>query len=150
MSLSLAESLCSISTNAPARDWRAAIRLAGDGLVNGGAATAEYTEQMITAVEEHGPYIVIAPGIALAHARPSDAVLHGGMSWVSLESPVEFGNPRNDPVTLVIGLAALDHTAHIEALKAMAGVLGNDAIRARLSEAQTPEDVRAILSQATA
>ncbi|MFP5018912.1 PTS sugar transporter subunit IIA, partial [Paenarthrobacter ureafaciens] len=83
-------------------------------------------------------------------ARPSDAVLHGGMSWVSLESPVEFGNPRNDPVTLVVGLAALDHTAHIEALKAMAGVLGNDAIRARLSEAQTPEDVRAILSQATA
>ncbi|WP_299167894.1 PTS sugar transporter subunit IIA [uncultured Arthrobacter sp.] len=146
MSLNLAEELSSITTKATASDWREAIRLAGDGLVAGGVTTEAYTEEMITAVEEHGPYIVIAPGIALAHARPAESVLKGGLSWVSLETPVEFGHASNDPVTLVIGLAALDHTAHIEVLKAVAGVLSNKEVRARLEAAETPDQVRDLLS----
>lgn len=150
MALNLAESLCSISTKATATNWRDAIRLSGDGLVSGGATTDEYTDQMITAVEEHGPYIVIAPGIALAHARPSEAVLHGGLSWVSLDTPVEFGHPKNDPVALVIGLAATDHHTHIEVLKAMAGVLSNKAVRARLDAAATEDEVRTILAESAA
>jgi PTS system ascorbate-specific IIA component len=148
VALNLAEALCSITTKATADNWREAIRLSGDGLVAGGATTNDYTEQMIKAVEEHGPYIVIAPGIALAHGRPSDAVLQGGLSWVSLETPVEFGHPKNDPVTLVIGLAAMDHTTHIEVLKAMAGVLSNKAVRRNLEAATTDEEVRSILADA--
>ena len=150
MTLNLAESLCSISTKATATDWREAIRLSGDGLVSGGATTDEYTDQMIAAVVEHGPYIVIAPGIALAHARPSDAVLHGGLSWVSLKTPVEFGHAKNDPVTLVIGLAAVDHTTHIDVLKAVAGVLSDKVVRARLEAATTDDEVRTILGEAAA
>ncbi|MFE4834590.1 PTS sugar transporter subunit IIA [Arthrobacter sp. NPDC056691] len=150
MALNLADSLCSISTKATATTWRDAIRLSGDGLASGGATTGDYTEQMIAAVEEHGPYIVIAPGIALAHARPSDAVLHSGLSWVSLDSPVEFGHPKNDPVTLVIGLAAIDHHTHIEVLKAMAGVLSDKAVRASLDAAVTEDEVRTILAEAAA
>ncbi|KRF03433.1 PTS ascorbate transporter subunit IIA [Arthrobacter sp. Soil782] len=146
MTLNLAEELSSITTKATASDWREAIRLAGDGLVAGGVTTEAYTEEMITAVEEHGPYIVIAPGIALAHSRPAESVLKGGLSWVSLETPVEFGHASNDPVTLVIGLAALDHTAHIEVLKAVAGVLSNKEVRARLEAAETPDQVRDLLS----
>lgn len=145
MALNLAGALRSITTQATAHDWREAIRLSGDGLVSSGATTAEYTEQMIKAVEEHGPYIVIAPGIALAHARPSEAVLTGGLSWVSLENPVEFGHPTNDPVTLVIGLAAVDHSAHIEVLKALASILSDRAAKERLESAVTEEEVRSIL-----
>ena len=150
MALNLADALCSITTKATAIDWRDAIRLSGDGLVAGGATTNDYTDQMIAAVDEHGPYIVIAPGIALAHGRPSDAVLHGGLSWVSLETPVEFGHPKNDPVALVIGLAAVDHTTHIEVLKAMAGVLSDSDARKRLEAAATSEEVRSLLAQAAA
>lgn len=150
VSLNLAEAVCSITTKATANNWREAIRLSGDGLVAGGATTNEYTDQMITAVEEHGPYIVIAPGIALAHARPSEAVLHAGLSWVSLETPVKFGHPKNDPVTLVIGLAATDHTAHINVLKATAAVLSDTAVRERLEAATTDEEVRSILAQTAA
>ncbi|MFF2029877.1 PTS sugar transporter subunit IIA [Arthrobacter sp. NPDC058192] len=150
MALNLAQELSSITTRAAAADWRAAIRLAGDGLVAGGVTTDDYTDEMIAAVEEHGPYIVIAPGIALAHARPAESVLKGGLSWVSLEAPVEFGHSSNDPVSLVIGLAALDHTAHIEVLKAVAGVLSDKEARAELEAAATPDEVRAILSNLAA
>lgn len=146
MALNLAEELSSITTNVIASDWREGIRLAGAGLVAGGVTTDDYTDQMIAAVEEHGPYIVIAPGVALAHARPSEAVLKEGLSWVSLASPIEFGHKSNDPVSLVIGLAALDHTSHIEILKAVAGVLSNPAARRSLDAATSEEEVRSILT----
>ena len=145
MAFNLAEALSSIVTQANAADWRAAIRLAGDGLVSGGATTDAYTDEMIAAVEKHGPYIVIAPGVALAHSRPSPAVLTGGLSWVSLATPVEFGNKANDPVNLVIGLAAVDHDAHLTVMRALAGVLSDSSAMERLTAATSPDDVRAVL-----
>ena len=43
-------------------------------------------------VDEHGPYIVIAPGLALAHARPGPEVLADGLAVVTLAEPVPFGH----------------------------------------------------------
>lgn len=146
MAINLAESLCSITTKASAQDWRDAIRISGAGLVAGGATTDAYTDQMIAAVEEHGPYIVIAPGLALAHGRPSEAVLTGGLSWVSLKDPVEFGHPKNDPVSLVIGLAALDHTTHMDVLKALAGILSQKGKLEKLVAAESEDELRALLT----
>ena len=139
----------SIALDVHAADWREAITLSGDGLVSSGATSAEYTREMIEAVEELGPYIVIAPGLALAHARPSPAVLTGGLSWVRLAEPVEFGHATNDPVTLVIGLAAKDHDAHIGVMSALAGVLADPEQMRQLTEAPTPARVRELLTSFT-
>lgn len=136
-----------IATRAEAADWRDAVRLAGRGLTAQGATTDAYTDQMIAAVEQHGPYIVIAPGFALAHARPSEAVLRTGISWVSLAEPVEFGSETNDPVSLVVGLAATDHDSHLATMAALAGVLADDAMLAKAMAARTSERVRDALRQ---
>ncbi len=135
----------SIVLGATARDWRAAVRLAGDALVASGAATADYAGEMIATVEQLGPYIVIAPGIALAHSRPSPAVLATGLAWVTLAEPVPFGHPDNDPVTLVLGLAARDEDGHVDALAALANLLADDERRAGLLGLTSPEDVRAAI-----
>ena len=79
----------------------------------------------VDAVAENGPYIVIAPGIALAHGRPSEAVLEVGLSLVTLAQPVDFGNEANDPVRLVIGLCATDHNTHIDIMAELATFLGD-------------------------
>jgi PTS system ascorbate-specific IIA component len=112
-----------------ASDWQAAVRLAGDALVASGATTPDYTAEMVTTVEQLGPYIVIAPGIALAHARPSPAVLRAGISLVTLLEPVAFGHRENDPVYLVIGLAAVDEEGHITALSTLAEFLSDETRR---------------------
>ncbi|MSV76880.1 MAG: PTS sugar transporter subunit IIA, partial [Actinobacteria bacterium] len=98
-----AEGSLAVAVAASNRDE--AIIASGQLLVASGRVTPEYVEQMLAAVEEFGPYIVIAPGIALAHARPSEAVLSSGLSLAVLANPVEFGS-HNDPVRLVFGLAA--------------------------------------------
>jgi len=150
--MSLAEYLPegSIITGAQAADWREALRLAGDALVAQGVATDVYTDEMIKSVEDLGPYIVIAPGFALAHSRPSPAVLKTGISWVSLAEPVKFGNKDNDPVRLVVGLAAEDPNAHIEIMSALADVLADDDVLDDAIDADTPEKVREVLRAATA
>lgn len=134
-----------VSLDVPAADWREAVRRAGDLMVATGAATDTYTAEMIENVQENGPYIVIAPGLAFAHARPSPAVLRTGMSWVRLAAPVEFGHETNDPVELVVGLAARDASEHTAAMGALARLLADPDTARALREAPTPQAVHAIL-----
>lgn len=132
--------------NVPAEDWRAAIRACGEALVATDVVAPSYIDQMIGVVEELGPYIVIAPGIALAHARPSPAVHRAGLSLVLLAQPVPFGHAENDPVRLVIGLAAPDHQSHIQALATLAELLSNEDCRSQLLNADAPSTVRHIIT----
>lgn len=130
---------------AVATDWREAIRRAGDALAASGAVTDAYTDEMIATVEALGPYIVIAPGIALAHSRPSLAVLRSGLSIVTLSRPVDFGHRTNDPVRLVVGLAAPDDAGHVDALAALAEFLVDDARREALLAARDAATVRSLI-----
>jgi PTS system ascorbate-specific IIA component len=132
-----------IASDAP--DWRAAVRASGEALVDCGATTAAYTDEMIATVEQLGPYIVIAPGIALAHSRPSPAVLRAGISLVTLVNPVEFGHRQNDPVRLVVGLAAPDDEGHVTALATLAEFLADEGRRTALLSASDPASIRQMI-----
>ncbi len=134
-----------IGLDVRAADWQEAVTAAGRLLEETGVADAPYTRSMIDNVTENGPYIVIAPGFAFAHARPSEAVHRTGLSWVRLAEPVEFGHPGNDPVTLVVALAAKDDDAHTQAMAQLAKVIGDPASKAALDAATTPAEVKAAL-----
>ena len=139
----------SLAVSVSAADREQAIRASGELLISSGRVTAEYVEQMLAAVEEFGPYIVIAPGIALAHARPSEAVLETGLSLAVLAAPVEFGS-HNDPVRLVFGLAALDHESHLGVLAALAERLSDEEFVNNLINAVTIGQLSALLTGQTA
>ncbi|MET8183511.1 PTS sugar transporter subunit IIA [Streptomyces sp. NPDC005336] len=136
----------SIRLDVRAADWREAIGIAGGLMVETGVTTDEYTGEMVANVEENGPYIVIAPGVAFAHSRPSPAVRKTGMSWVRLAEPVEFGHESNDPVTLVVALAAQDSGAHTSAMAGLARLLGDPDTTAALAAAPTPEALYTVLT----
>lgn len=130
---------------ASASSWRDALRLAGGALVTSGAATEPYTDAMIGLVEEHGPYIVISPGLAFAHARPGPAVLRDGLAVVTLETPVAFGHPHNDPVRVVLGLAVAGVGAHLESIGEIANLFNDPTVTRRIAAATTADEVRAIM-----
>lgn len=130
-----------VRLDAHAEDWREAVRLAGALLRDNGIAGESYTDAMIRVVEEHGPYIVITPGFALTHARPDDSVSRTGMSFVRLAEPVAFGHEANDPVRIVMGLAATGDGAHQSAMANLAGVLADPERRAALDTAEDPAQV---------
>ena len=134
----------SIRVSAAALDREHAIELAGDLLVSSGRVTPEYTVAMVEVLDSHGPYFVISPGVALAHAKPSDSVISTGLSLVTLAEPIVFGNEANDPVRLVIGLCAIDHDSHIEMLAELSALLSDNETVNILLNAGDTEQIRSI------
>ena len=134
-----------IRVGAHAVDWRGAVRTAGDALTRSGATRASYADRMIGVIEEFGAYVVIAPGLALAHARPGPDVLHGGLSVVTLVEPVAFGHPHNDPVRVVVGLAVSSAEEHVASVAELANAFNDATVIERLAAAGTADEVRALL-----
>lgn len=130
---------------AHADDWRAAVTLAGEALAAAGSAQPSYSAEMIRMIEEHGPYVVIAPGLALAHARPGPEVLSDGLSVVTLARAVEFGHPHNDPVRVVLGLAIVPGGDHLGAVAAVANVFNDSTAIEDLAAAGSVDEVLAIM-----
>ena len=121
------------------KDWQDAIRAAARLLINDGAVEERFSDAMIRVAKEFGPYIVVAPGIALPHARPEDGVIEASIAVLRLKTPVDFGNKDNDPVYLVVALAAIDNQQHIKGLSELAEVLGDEENIKDIKQAQTKE-----------
>ncbi|MFL0250244.1 BglG family transcription antiterminator [Clostridium neuense] len=129
-----------IKLNVDAKDWEQAIRFGGEILKANDVVKQEYIEGMINSVKTLGPYVVIAPGIAMPHARPDESVKKIGMSLVTLKEPVNFGNKDNDPVRLVVCLCAVDHTSHLKALSQLVTFLGDkDFVEVALNSTEPSE-----------
>ena len=123
----------------------AAIEIAGELLVQSGKAKHSYVASMLEAVERFGPYIVIAPGIALAHGKPSEDVIETGLSLLVLKQAIEFHHSQNDPVQLVFGLAATDHESHIETMAKLAELLSDQDRVSTLLTSSDSDQIRALL-----
>lgn len=109
-------------------DWEEAGVIAGKLLLDNNYIKEDYIERMLEAVHEYGPYIVIAPGIALFHARPEESVKEICLSMITLKTPVEFGADDKDPVDLVFALGAIDHNSHLEAMAELMKILQDDQL----------------------
>ena len=96
-------------------------------------------------IEEFGAYVVIAPGLALAHARPGPDVRREGLSVVTLARPVAFGHPHNDPVRVVLGVAVATPAEHVAFVAALANVFNDPRAVACVAAATSPDEVRAVL-----
>ena len=114
-----------INLKSTAKDWVQAMRLSGQLLVNSKYITEGYIDLAIKTVEEYGPYIVIIPGLALSHSRPDVTVLKTGISLLTLSRPVHF-DCENDPVDIVITLAAVNDTDHLGLLAKLCDYLSED------------------------
>ncbi len=131
-----------------AASWQDAVRGAGNLLLQAGSITAQYIEEMIQAVVELGPYMVLMPGFALAHAAPSAAVLRDDISLITLKAPVAFGNAENDPVKVVLCICCKDRESHRTTLQRVAMSVMEDGMIDNMAAAQSVDDLRALLQNA--
>lgn len=120
--------------------WQAAVRHVGGMLSAQGAATPEYADHMIKVIEQFGPYIVIAPGIALVHARPGHDTLDNGLAAIVIPDGVSFGHPRFDPVRLVLGVALTRAEDHLSVVAAIANTVDEGGVLERALATQDPQE----------
>lgn len=138
-----------IKVGVEVEDWKQAIRAAGELLLNTGGIHPSYINKMIETAKKLGPYIVIAPGIALTHAAPTDGVKFPCFSLITLKSPVNFGNPDKDPVRLLIAIAVVDHKAHVKALIELIEIIGDQENLRAISNAREEGQLLDLLLKAT-
>lgn len=124
-----------------AKDWQVAIRICGEILVKTGKVEVTYVDAMISNIQELGPYILIAPGVAMPHARPEDGVIQEGISIVVvvLKEEVAFAPGREFKV--LIGLAALNSESHIYILQKIAEVISEADTLERLKNATENDEI---------
>lgn len=123
------------------RDWQEAIKLGTALIEEKRCVSSAYKEAIIKNFSEFGPYMVVAPGIVLAHARPENGVKKLAMSLITLDPPVSFGHEVNDPVKLVVTLAAADNESHLKALSQLMELFMNPEDLSGIIKATNKEEV---------
>lgn len=131
-----------IQTNIHVNDWEDAVRLCGKLLVETGKVTESYVQAMVQNIHELGPYIIIAPEVALPHSRPEDGVRKKGISVLVLDESITFAGEKR--VKLLIGLAATDKDSHMNLLQQVAEVIGDEERLKRLKNAGSAAEVEAV------
>ena len=136
-----------IEVGLKAENWEDAIRKSAKCLLVKGTIEQSYIEGMINAIKENGPYIVIAPHVALAHTRPEHGANALGISFSLLKDPVPFGADTNDPVKLIITFSSVDNESHLELLSELVDILMDDERVEQLFLAKTKEAFYDILTK---
>ena len=127
--------------NKTATDWKESIIAAGEILLWNKCISVNYLQQMIKLVLQYGPYIVVAPGIALAHAAPTDGVLQPGASIIRLKEPVSFGKEEFDPISIVVACAVNDNLDYSNALLQLMATIRKPDFYQCVMEAKDAKDV---------
>ncbi len=140
--------------HAHAGDWREAITIGTDMLITSGAIKPSYHEAIISSVEKLGPYICIAPNLALPHARPEDGVIKTAFALVTLNTPVYFEG-EDEPVDVLITLAGSSSDEHMEGLMEVTQVLDDEDSETgvdldKLRRCQSKEDIYRVIDEALA
>jgi len=126
------------------KNWIEAVKLSGTLLAVDGVVEERYIDAMVKVTEELGPYAVIAPGVAIPHARPEDGAREIGLSILVVKNGVNFSSP-NDPVYVVIGFAAIDKTSHLGILKELAELLDTPDLVEKLRNSSSSEEIIEII-----
>ncbi|TET31645.1 MAG: PTS sugar transporter subunit IIA [Anaerolineales bacterium] len=130
-----------VKAKVTATSWEQAVEVAGMVLVQANLVEPRYIDAMKKTLRKLGPYSVIAPGIAMPHARPEDGVIQTGFSLVTLVNPVTFGNAENDPVDILLAFSASDKERHITALKEISVFLSNDGLMRKVRTANSNDQL---------
>ena len=129
--------------------WQDAVGLAAQPLLAHGYIEESYIQAMIASINETGPYIVLAPKVAVPHASPDAGVHQLGISLLQVKEPVDFSEDDDDDkkVQLIFVLAAVDSTAHLRALQELALILDDEEAIDSLIAASDSREILAIIDK---
>ncbi|WP_280770696.1 PTS sugar transporter subunit IIA [Salipaludibacillus daqingensis] len=130
-----------------ADNWMDAIRISAQPLLQEQKITTNYVEAMITNIQELGPYILIAPNVALPHARPEQGVNEIGLSVTVFQEMVFFDKAEAEKPSeakIFICLAAKDSESHLNLLKEISSLIENEEMITRMMNTNSEEELHEI------
>lgn len=128
-------------------NWPQALEICARPLLEMNVIAPEYIMAIVEQHQKLGPYYVLAPGLAMPHARPEEGAKGLGLSLLKLKEGISFGAGEFDPVDVIVMLAAPDKHSHIEMISALAELFSSDEDMAQLHVATTREEIKAIIER---
>ncbi|MEG0286255.1 MULTISPECIES: PTS sugar transporter subunit IIA [Vagococcus] len=105
------------------KDWKEAVDLASQPLLEKQLITDVYVENMKQSVLDNGPYMVLTDYFALMHAKAGEGVNQKSMSLLVTKEEVSM---EGKPVKIFLVLAAEDSQNHLESLQQIMTVFMDD------------------------
>lgn len=103
-----------------------ALDLACIKLIEEGKIEERYVDAIKKKHIEIGPYYVLAPKIAMPHARPENGVNEPSLQVTVFKNGADFESVDNGLVYLSITLAAMDSDNHIQTIVSLSELFQND------------------------
>lgn len=100
--------------------WEDSIKLACKPLVSNKSIEARYIDAIIKSTNDLGPYYVVGPQMAMPHASPDSGVNKIALSLLVVKNGVNYNSDGNDPVKLIVVLAATDNNSHVDIMGKLA------------------------------
>lgn len=125
--------------------WEDAVTAAAQPLLRDGAIKAEYIDHMISSIKEYGPYIVIAPNIAMPHAQGGKGVNENSFSFLKLNEPVHFSDSSEHDAQLIFVLASVDSASHLGLLEGFVEAVSDEKFVEELLKTQNIAELEQLL-----
>lgn len=124
-------------------NWKDAVQASCNPMIEQGVIDQRYVEAIFACVEKYGPYICIAPNIAIPHSTEgAEGVSKTAIGFMHVNESVYFD--ENDPdknAKLFFVLASSNHEEHMNNMMALTSVLMNEEVVNELLKATCDEDL---------
>ena len=125
----------------------AALEVACSTLIAQGKVNKSYLDAIKEKHKEIGAYYVLAPKIAMPHARPEDGVNEACLQITIFKHGVDLESEDNGDVYLSVTLAAVDSDSHIQTIVALSELFQNDDDINAIISAESKDDIVKILKK---
>ncbi|XAW87417.1 PTS sugar transporter subunit IIA [Vibrio sp. CDRSL-10 TSBA] len=125
----------------------AALDITCSALIKHGKVDKSYLEAIKSKHKEIGAYYVLAPKIAMPHARPEDGVNEACLQVTVFKNGVDLESQDNGDVYFSVTLAAMDSDSHIQTIVALSELFQNDDDINAIIAANNENDIAEILKK---
>lgn len=127
--------------------WQQAIQLSAQPLIKEHYISQQYVQKAIDNVSELGPYIVVAPRIAIAHAEPRYGALKDGFSLLVAKNPIDFGDEIQ--IDLLFCFATTGKEEYADVLKEIVSLDEKRNLMERILNAGNAEEIYELINSST-
>ncbi|HZJ87065.1 MAG TPA: PTS sugar transporter subunit IIA [Erysipelothrix sp.] len=133
-----------VTINSDKHNWEEAVAISGELLKQEGYIEQSYIDEIVENVKEHGPYIVLIPGVAMPHATVgAKGVIKTGMSLTIFKENIHFEEDKE--ARLFFTICTNDSEAHMQNITNLMEFLMQEELVEKLKQVDSIEDVKALV-----
>lgn len=84
----------------------------------------------------------------MPHSHSDKGVIRSGVSFLRLTKPVYFPGKEDQPIYLLIAVAARDNTAHLDLMGNVAAMISDDSSLAKVMSCSSVEEIYTMMNKA--